>query len=71
MSGEKSPPLSSTLENVEDFMVLTTTSKTTIAMEGNGFEGVGIVDNPMCCAAKLVAMKRKETSKDFGRKYTS
>jgi hypothetical protein len=50
MSGEKSPPLSSTLENVEDFMVSTTTSKTTIAIEGDCFEGVGIVDNPMCCA---------------------
>ncbi len=69
MSGENSPPLSSTLENVEDFMVSTTTSKTTIAIEGDGFEGVGIVDNPMCCAAKLVAMKRKETSKDLGRKW--
>jgi hypothetical protein len=63
MSGEKSPPLSSTLENVEDFMVSTTTSKTTIAIEG-----VGIVDNPMCYATKLAAMKRKETSKDLGRK---
>jgi hypothetical protein len=27
VSGEKSPPLSSTLENVEDFMVSTTASK--------------------------------------------
>jgi len=68
MNGEKSPLLSLTLENVEDFMVSTTTSRTTIAIEGDGFEGVGIVDNPMCCAAKLVAMKRKETSKDLGRK---
>ncbi len=63
VSGEKSPPLSSTLENVEDFMVSTTTSKTTTTIKGDGFEGVGIADNPMCCAAKLVALKRKETSK--------
>ncbi len=63
VSGEKSPPLSSTLENVENFMVSTTTSETTIAVEGDGFEGVGIVDNPMCCAAKLVIVKRKETFK--------
>jgi len=48
--------------------VSTTTSKTTIVIEGYGFKGVGIVDNPMCCAAKLVAMKRKETFKDLGRK---
>jgi hypothetical protein len=58
MSGEKSPPLSSTLENVEDFMVSTTTFETTTTIEGDGFEGVGIVDNPMCSGAKLVAMKR-------------
>jgi hypothetical protein len=63
MSGEKSLPLSSTLENVKDFMVSTTTSKTTTVVEGDGFEGVGIVDNPMCCATKLVVVKRKEISK--------
>jgi hypothetical protein len=51
VGGEESPLLSSTLKNVEDFMVSTTTSKTTIAIEGDGFEGVGIVDNPMCCLA--------------------
>jgi hypothetical protein len=48
VGGEESPPLSSTLE---DFMVSTTASKTTIAIEGDGFEGVGIVDNPMYCLA--------------------
>jgi hypothetical protein len=48
VSGEKSPPLSSTLKNVEDFMVSTTTSETTTTIEGDGFQGVGIVDNPMC-----------------------
>jgi hypothetical protein len=63
MNGEKSPPLSSTLKNVEDFMVLTTTFKTTTIVEGDGFEGVGIVDNPMCSATKMVVVKRKETSK--------
>jgi hypothetical protein len=63
VSGEESPPLSSTLENVEYFMVSTITSKTTMAIEGDGFEGVGIVDNPMCCVAKLVAMKRNKTCK--------
>jgi hypothetical protein len=57
VSGEKSPPLSSTLENVEAFMVSTTT------VEGDGFEGMGIVDNPICCVAKLVGVKRNETSK--------
>jgi hypothetical protein len=63
VNGEKSPTLSSTLENVEDFMVLTTTFETTIAIEGDGFEGVGIINNPMCCVEKLVAVKRNETSK--------
>jgi hypothetical protein len=71
MSGEKSPPLSSTLKNVEDFMVSTTTFKTTIAIERDGFEGVGIVDNPMCCAAKLVVVKKKETSKILEENDTS
>ncbi len=63
VSGEEFPPLSSTLENVEDFMVSTTTSKTTTAVEGDGFEGVGIVDNPMCCVTKLVVVKRNKTCK--------
>ncbi len=63
MSGEKSPPLSSTLENVENFMVSTTVSETTTIVTGDGFEGVGIVDNPMCCVTKLVSVKRNETSK--------
>jgi hypothetical protein len=63
VSGEKPPPLSSTLKNVEDFMVLTTASKTTIAIEGDGFEGMGIMDNPMCCVVKLVVVKRNETFK--------
>jgi hypothetical protein len=40
VSGEKFPPLSSTLKNVEDFMVSTTASETTIVVEGDGFEGV-------------------------------
>jgi hypothetical protein len=44
-------------------MVSTIASNTTTTIEGDGFEGVDIVDNPMCCAAKLVAMKRNETSK--------
>ncbi len=37
--GEESPPLSSTLENVEDFMVSTTASETTgtIVVEGDDF----------------------------------
>jgi hypothetical protein len=56
VSGEESPPLSSTLENVEDFMVSTT------AVEGDGFEGVGLMDNAMCCATELVAVRRNETS---------
>ncbi len=63
VSGEESPPLSSTLENVEDFMVSTTAFEATIAIEGDGFEGVGIMDNPMCCVVKLVVMKRNETFK--------
>jgi hypothetical protein len=29
-------------------MVSTTTSETTTTIEGDGFQGVGIVDNPMC-----------------------
>ncbi len=44
-------------------MVSTTTFKTTTTVEGDGFKGVGIMDNPMCCVAKLVTMKRNETSK--------
>jgi hypothetical protein len=44
-------------------MVSTTTFETTKAIEGDDFEGMGIVDNPMCCVAKLVAVKRKETFK--------
>ncbi len=44
-------------------MVSTTTSKTTTVVEGDGFERVGIVDNPMCCATKLVVVKRNETFK--------
>jgi hypothetical protein len=63
VSGEESPPLSSTLENVENSMVSTTASETTTYVKGDGFEGVGIVDNPMCCVEKLVAVKRNETSK--------
>jgi hypothetical protein len=63
VSGEESPPLSSTLENVEDFMLSTAASKTNITIEGDGFEGAGIVDNPMCYAAKLVAVKRNKTCK--------
>jgi hypothetical protein len=63
VSGEESPPLLSTLENVEDFMVSTIASKTTTSVEGDGFEGVGIMDNPMCCVAKLVAVKRNKTCK--------
>jgi hypothetical protein len=63
VDGEESPPLSLALKNVEDFMVSTIASETTIAIEGDGFEGVGIMDNPMCCAAKLVAVKKNETSK--------
>ncbi len=67
VSDEKSPPLSSTLENVENFMVSTIALETTTAIEGDGFEGVGIVDNPMCCAAKLVTVKRNETFKILGK----
>jgi hypothetical protein len=63
VSGEESPPLLSTLENVEDFMVSTIASKTTTSVEGDGFEGVGIMDNPMCCVAKLVVVKRNKTCK--------
>jgi hypothetical protein len=44
-------------------MVSTTASETTTTIEGDGFEGVGIVENPMCCEAKLVEVKRNETSK--------
>jgi hypothetical protein len=39
-------------------MVSITPSKTTITVEGDCFEGVGIVDNLMCCAVKLVAMEK-------------
>jgi hypothetical protein len=62
VSGEESPPLSSTLENVEDFMVSTIASETTTAVEGDGFEGVGLMDNAMCCATELVAVRRNEIS---------
>lgn len=62
VSGEESPPLSSTSENVEDFLVSTTASETTTAVEGDGFEGVGLVDNPVCCAAEQVAVRGNETS---------
>jgi translation initiation factor 4G len=62
VSGEESPPLSSTLENVEDFLVSTTASETTTAVEGDGFEGVGLVDNPVCYAAEQVAVRGNETS---------
>ncbi len=62
VSGEESPPLSSTLENVEDFMVSTTATETTTAVEGDGFEGVGLMDNAMCCATELVAVSRNKTS---------
>ncbi len=44
-------------------MVSTIASKTTTSVEGDGFEGVGIMDNPMCCVAKLVAVKRNKTCK--------
>jgi hypothetical protein len=37
--------------------------ETTIVVEGDGFERVGIMDNLMCCAVKLVVMKRNEISK--------
>jgi len=67
VSGEKSPPLSSTLENVEDFMVSTTTSETTTVVKGDGFEGVGIVDNPMCCATKLVVVKGRKLLKSWNK----
>jgi hypothetical protein len=63
VSGEESPPLSSTLENVENFMVSTIAFKTTTDVEGDGFKGVGIVDNLVCCSAKLVIIKRNEISK--------
>jgi hypothetical protein len=46
-----------------DFLVSITACETTITVEGDGFEGVGIVDNLMCCAVKLVAVKRNEISK--------
>ncbi len=62
VSGEESPPLSSTLENVEGFLVSTTASETTTAVEGDGFEGVGLVDNPVCCAAEEVAVRGNKTS---------
>ncbi len=63
VNGEKSSPLSSTLENVEDFMVSMTTSKTTTTIEGDVFEGVDIMENPMCCVTKLVVVKKNKTSK--------
>ncbi len=44
-------------------MVSTIASETIIVVEGDGFEGVGIVDNAMFCATKLVVVKRNETSK--------
>ncbi len=44
-------------------MVLITACETTIIVEGDGFEGMGMVDNLMCCAVKLVAMKRNKISK--------
>jgi hypothetical protein len=63
VSGGKSPPVSSTLENVEDCMVSTTTFETTTTIEGDGFEGVGIMDNPMCCVVKFVCNERNENFK--------
>jgi hypothetical protein len=39
-------------------MVSTIASETTTTIEG-----VGIVDNPMCCVVKLVVVKRNKTSK--------
>jgi hypothetical protein len=63
VSGEIFPPLSSTFKNVEDFMVSTIVSETTTTIEGDVFDGVGIVDNIMCCAVKLVIVKRNKTSK--------
>ncbi len=62
VSGEESPPLSSILENVEDFLVSTMASETTTTVEGDGFEGVGLMDNAMCCATDMVAVRRNETS---------
>jgi len=50
-------------------MVSITASETTIAVEGDCFEGVGIVDNLMCCAVKLVAMKKNEISKILEKKW--
>jgi hypothetical protein len=44
-------------------MVSITTSETTTTVEGDGFEGVGMVDNLMCCAVKLVVVKRNKISK--------
>ncbi len=44
-------------------MVSTIAFETTTFVEGDGFEGMGIVDNPMCCVAKLVVVKRNETFK--------
>ncbi len=55
--------ISTSIINFEDFMVSITTSKTTTTVEGDGFEGVGIVDNLMCRAIKLVIVKRNEISK--------
>jgi hypothetical protein len=43
-------------------MVSTTAFETTTFVEGDGFEGVGIMDNPMCCAShKPVCRKRAST----------
>jgi len=41
-------------------MVSITTSKTTTTIEGDGFEGVGVMDNLMCRVVKLVVVKRNE-----------
>jgi len=48
---------------VATFIVSTTTFETTVVIKGDGFKGVGIVDNPMCCVVKLFVVKRNETSK--------
>ncbi len=48
---------------VATFIVSTTTFETTIVIREDGFKGVGIVDNPMCCAVKLFVVKRNETFK--------
>jgi hypothetical protein len=46
-------------------MVSTIAFETTTSFEGDGFKGMGIVDNRMCCATKLVVVRRNKTLRSW------